>query len=67
MYSKELSVLWTSVAIVVFGTIVFCTSFSIDAETVKFTIIKILPYSLVLGIMGYIVGKILDSSSAVRK
>lgn len=66
MYSKSIALFFMSLSLIVLGSIVFINAFSIDCLTIKFTLIRIIPYSIVLGVLGFMIGRILDYAN-VRK
>lgn len=59
-YRTRLSALFVSFAILTMGTSSLLRSMSIDYYTVLNTLIKIIPASIVIGLLGWTMGMILD-------
>lgn len=60
MYSKSLAILFMSLSVVALGFVAFFTAFSLESQVVYGNLAKILPQSVVLGTLGFFIGKILD-------
>lgn len=63
MYSRDLALLFISLALLIIGASTFITSFAFDYNLIKLVIYKSVPQALLLGIFGYSIGKILDNAS----
>ena len=59
-YRQKLAAVFTSFAILIMGAASLVQSMSIDYYSVLSTLIKIVPASLVIGILGWVMGMILD-------
>lgn len=66
MYSKNIALFLTSLSLVVLGSIVFINAFSFDCLTIQATLIRVVPWSFLLGVLGFLIGRILDDAK-VRK
>lgn len=66
MYSKSIALFFMSLSLVVLGGIVFLNAFSFDCLTIQATLIRVVPWSLLLGVLGFLIGRILDDAK-VRK
>ena len=67
MYSKSLALLLMSLSIMIMGSIMFICSLSISCESLECTLFRVLPGSLIIGVLGFIMGTILDSSTCIKK
>lgn len=66
MYSKSIALFLMSLSLIVLCAIDFMSSFSFDCLTVKYTLIKVVPWSCVLGLLGFMIGRILDYAKYKR-
>lgn len=66
MYAKSIALFLMSLSLVVLGGIVFVNSFSFDCLTIQATLIRVVPWSFVFGLLGFLIGGILDNAK-VRK
>lgn len=66
MYSKSISVVLASLAIVVVGSITFINSMSFSVGTMQFVVYKSIPAALALGVLGFLIGVILDNAKRRR-
>ena len=66
-YTKKISGMLASFSVLVLlGTNLFMTM-NIDVNTLIFVCVKVIPVSIIMGYLGYLIGKILDSPRANRK
>lgn len=66
MYSKSISVVLASLALVVIGSITFINSMSFSFGTMQFVLYKAVPAALALGLLGFLIGGILDNAKSRR-
>lgn len=66
MYSKSIALFLMSLSLVVLCSIVFLNAFSLDCLTIKYTLYRVVPYSCVLGLLGFMIGKVLDHAKYKR-
>lgn len=64
---KRLAALFASFSIVIMGTLSLLESMRIDYYTVLSTLEKVIPASLILGGLGWVMGMILDKPKRKRK
>ena len=50
-------------SVIVYGTIIFVKAEQIDSYTCIYFLKRILPYCLIVGWLGYLIGKIIDASN----
>lgn len=62
MYSKSVALFLMSLSLIVLGSIVLVTSFSFDCLTIQATLIRVVPWSLLFGVLGFLIGRILDDA-----
>lgn len=66
-YTKKISGMLASFSVLVLlGTNLFMTM-NIDVNTLIFVCVKVIPVSIIMGYLGYLIGKILDNPRANRK
>ena len=66
-YSKQLSgILASFTVIVLLGANLF-TTMTIDASTMIFVLIKVLPIAFAMGFLGHMIGNILDKPKGNKK
>lgn len=66
MYAKSIALFLMSLSLVVLGGIVFVNSFSFDCLTIQATLIRVVPWSFIFGLLGFLIGGTLDNAK-VRK
>lgn len=62
-YSKTLAQFAFFLSATIYGTLAFIEAKQIDFYTCIFLFTKIIPYSLIIGFLGYQIGKIIDNSN----
>ncbi len=60
MYSKSIALFLMSSSLVVLCSVVFINAFSFDCLTIKYTLMRVVPWSCLLGLLGFLIGRILD-------
>ncbi len=60
MYSKSIALFLMSLSLVVLCLVIFINAFSFDCLVIKYTLLRVLPCSLILGLLGFLIGRILD-------
>lgn len=66
MYSKSIALFLMSLSLIVLCAIGFISAFSFDCLTIKYTLIRVVPWSCVLGLLGFMIGRILDYAKYKR-
>lgn len=66
MYSKSVSVFLTSLSFVVLGVLSFMKSMSYSCDTILHVLYKIIPASLAIGILGFLIGSVMDYAKAKK-
>lgn len=66
-YKQKLSAVFASFAVLIMGTISLLESMSIDYYSVLSTLIKVVPASIIMGILGWVMGMILDQPRRRRR
>lgn len=66
MYAKNTALFLMSLSLVILSSIVFLNSFSFDCLTIQATLIRVVPWSFIFGLLGFLIGGILDNAK-VRK
>ncbi len=59
-YQKSLSTLFASSSMLAFGTLSLLNNFSLDYYSILFMLSIVIPVSLSMGFIGFIIGKIFD-------
>ena len=62
-YSKTFAKIAFFLSAIVYGTLAFIEAKQIDFYTCILLFTKIIPYSLVIGFCGYLIGKIIDKAN----
>lgn len=62
-YSKTLAQFAFFLSAIIYGTLAFVEAKQIDFYTCIFLFTKIIPYSLIIGFLGYQIGKIIDTAN----
>lgn len=63
MYSKDIALFIVSLSVLVLGTAFFVPVCCFDYSLLKYSFfIRVIPASLLLGVFGYVIGKILDNA-----
>lgn len=61
MYSKSMAFFIASLSVLVLGTVFFMHAYCFDYALLKYSFFtRVLPASFLLGLFGYLIGKILD-------
>lgn len=66
-HRKRLAAVFASISILIMGTASLLQSMSLDYYSVLSTLIKIIPASIVIGTLGWVMGMILDQPKKRRK
>lgn len=66
MYSKSISIVLASLSLVVLGCVVFVKSMSVSYGTMQYVVYKAVPASISLGVLGFLIGRILDYAKFKR-
>ncbi len=65
-YTKKISGLFASFSILILLGVNLFTTMRIDVSTLVFVFVKVLPVSVVMWYLGYLIGKILDNPKSSR-
>ncbi len=60
LYKKSICGLFVSGAVIIYGVIIFCKTFSFDLNTLLYAIKNLLITGIIFGILGAKIGEIID-------
>lgn len=66
-YSKTIAGIFFCICLIVYGTLTFIKSEQIDYNTCIFLLKKVIPYSILVALLGYFIGEIIDKANAKAK
>lgn len=66
MYSKSISILLASFTLIAVGALAFIDSMSFSCGTMQHVLYKAIPASVALGLLGFLIGAILDNARFKR-
>ena len=66
-YAKQLAGIFSSLTIITMGGVNIFTTLSVDYSTMLYLLVQVLPIAIIMGFLGYSMGKILGNPKRQRK